>query len=225
MKVIILVAILSLTISNMLVFELACNLTQTHDVSLNSNSNVNANTHTNTNANVNANANAKGAENLPMNTPQDNVKWTPTEYVGLLAGKSTYEDVKKLFGKPRWEGSNDEKAFESDSELEILLQYSGNAKGKESIEVVTGEETKIVKAFSVRPYPGITKQEAITKFGPDYFEIGSGESMCITGNKKGPSEKKLEFPMMLVYPNKGMYVLIDEDNKVNHFGFTYKCAD
>lgn len=174
---------------------------------------------------ANKNTNANGAENLSMNAPQDNVKWTPIEYGGLLAGKSTYEDVKKLFGKPRWEGWNDEKAFESDTELEKLLQYSGDAKGKESIEVVTGEETKIVKAFSVRPYPSITKQEAITKFGPDYFEIGSGEPMCITGNKKGPSEKKLEFPMMLVYPSKGLYVLIDEDNKVNHFGFTYKCAD
>lgn len=155
---------------------------------------------------------------------QIKVKWMPATYRELHLGQSTYKDVKKLFGKPRWEGGNEEKTFEGDPEFEILLQYPNQGIGKEAVEIVIGEKTKIVKAISYLPYPEMTRQEAISKFGSDYFEIDSAESLCIKDNlKRGSSDKKLDYPISLVYPEKGMYVLIGDDNKVMHIGFLYKC--
>ena len=41
---------------------------------------------------------------------------------------------------------------------------------------------------------------------------------------KALPEKNLTLPT-LVYPDKGMYVLLGDDGKVNHIGFMYKCGD
>lgn len=164
----------------------------------------------------------ENVEIIPMS--QTKVKWIPGTYRGLTPGKSTYQDVKRVFGKPRWEGENEEKAFEGDSEFEILLQYSNGKDG--GIDFVVGKETKIVKAISVYPYPAMTKQEIILKYGSNYFEIGSAESLCMKdGVKKGDSQKKLDYPILLVYPETGMSVSIDEDEKVVLIGYLYKCED
>jgi hypothetical protein len=155
---------------------------------------------------------------------QQKVKWIPANYRGLKLGQSTYQDVKKIFGEPNWEGQNEENTFDEDSETEILLQYNNQGAGKEAADIVIGEKTRIVKAISVVPYPEMTRQEAIEKFGIDYFEISSGESICLNGNqKRGASERKLNYPVLLVYPEKGMYVSINSQNKVMHTGYLYKC--
>lgn len=196
-------AMLWLMVTNLIIFNNACDKKQSN----------------------NSLTNSQSQEKMKnTSTSQITVKWVPGIYRGLKLGKSTYLDVKKLFGEPRWEGENEENTFNRDPESEILLQYSNQGIEKEAAEVVMGEKTKIVKAVSILPYPEMTKQEAISKFGSDYFEIASGESFCIKNNsKRGPSEKKLNFPILLVYPEKGMYVSITDDNKVMHIGYLYKC--
>jgi hypothetical protein len=160
----------------------------------------------------------------PIPNSKTKVRWIPATYRGLKLGKSTYNDVKKLFGKPRWEGGNEETTFESDSDFEVLLQYSYQGIGKESADLVIGKKSRIVKAISYLPNPELSRQEAVSKFGSDYFEISAGESTCIKGNpKRGSSKKKLNYPRMLVFPEKGMYVLIGDDSKVLHVGYLYKC--
>ncbi len=164
------------------------------------------------------------AQMKPTRNTKNKVKWIPATYRNLKLGKSTYKDVKKLFGKPIWEGRNQDNTFESDPEFEILLQYSYQGTGKESADIVIGKKTKIIKAISYLPYPEMTRQEAISKFGSDYFEIESWESFCIKDNRKrGSSQKKLNYPIALVYPEKGMYVSIRKDNTVMHIGYLYKC--
>ena len=145
--------------------------------------------------------------------------------MGLKLGKATYSDVKRLFGKPRWEGGNEEKTFEKDEEFEILLQYAEVGVDKQPVEFVIGEKTKILKALSFQSNPEMTKPQAISKYGPEYFEISTGEeNFCIKdGSVRGPAKQKLAFPIALVYPEQGLYVLIGEDEKVIHIGYLYKC--
>jgi len=90
---------------------------------------------------------------------------------------------------------------------------------------VIGEKTGIVKALSFQPNPEMTKSEAIAKYGTEYFEISSGENnFCITNKAvRGPTKENLKFPIALVYPEQGLYVMVGEDGKVIHVGYLYKC--
>jgi hypothetical protein len=153
------------------------------------------------------------------------ITWIPSTYRGIILGKSKYEDVIKLLGTPGWKGDNEEKTFENDDEFEILLQYPNKGVEQEAVEIVIGKKTKIVKALSYIPYPEITKQEAISKYGLDYFEISSGESVCTKNTNPDSSKGKLNYPILLVYPQKGLYVLVNENDQVLHIGYLYKCTE
>ena len=153
-------------------------------------------------------------------------KWTPSSYQGLTPGISTYNDVKKSLGNPRWEGGSEEQTFESDPEVELLLQYSNVGSEQQGVEVIVGKKTKLVKAISFYPNPEITKQEAILKYGSDYFETSAGESVCIKDNpKREVSEKHLNYPILLVYPERGMTITVGEDNTVTLVSLLYKCIE
>jgi hypothetical protein len=149
--------------------------------------------------------------------------WIPSAYRTIVPGRSTYRDIKRVFGKPRWEGQNEDKTFENDAEFELLLQYAYQGPGKEAADVIIGEKTKLVKAITYIPNPQLTKQEAIATFGTNYFEIASSDPLCIRADAmRGPGSES-RFPRLLVYPEKGMYVSIREDNSVIQVGFSYKC--
>jgi len=160
----------------------------------------------------------------PTPNSEKQIKWMPATYKGITLGKSKYKDVKKLFGEPRWEGQNEDNLFETDSEFEILLQYPSDVVGKEAADIVIGEKTKTVKSISFS-YPEMTRSEIVEKFGFDYFEIGTGDSLCIKENqKRGKSEQKIQYPT-LVYPEKGMIVVLKENGEVISIGYLYKCFD
>lgn len=157
----------------------------------------------------------------------NNKEWIPPEYTGLKLGKATEEDVRNAFGKPIWEGPPEEKAFGNDPEEEIWLGYE-NVAGVEGRTVMTiGEKTKILKAVALYPERARTREEVISEYGSDFFEIESSESMCINENykKKEIKNEKHKYPIVLVFPNKGMYVSINNDNKADHTGFLVKCPD
>lgn len=155
----------------------------------------------------------------------DNRKWKPTGYRGLKIGKSTEKDVKKLLGNPIWEGAPEEKVYRNESEDEILLDYGGIS-GLDGAVVTIGKETRIVKAIVIYPNNKQTKENIISEYGLDFFEIESHQSICINeGYKFGEHNKEIKYPTVLVYPNKGMYVSITNDRKVSQIGFLLKCPD
>ena len=172
------------------------------------------------------NTDSRNLQVQAVQTPRaDHVRWIPGNYMGLKLGKANYSDVKRLFGKPRWEGGNEEKTFEKDEEFEILLQYSEAGVDKQPIELVIGEKTKILKALSFQPNPEMTRNQAISKYGTEYFEISTGEeNFCIPdGSMRGPTKQELTYPIALVYPEQGLYVLVGKDEMVIHVGYLYKC--
>jgi hypothetical protein len=214
MKICFIVFVVSaLTAINLFIFDKACDKKTFNAASLNKQNIVSLNNQTEEKVKI--------ASVFPENT-----KWTPTPYQGLKPGKATYNDVKKILGNPRWEGGNEDPLFENDSEFELLLQYANVGAEEQAVEVVIGRKTKIVKAISFYPNPEMTKQEAILKYGTDYFETASGESICVRENlKKGVSEKHLDYPILLVYPEKGMTVTVGEDGMVSQVSLLYKCLE
>jgi hypothetical protein len=179
-----------------------------------------------TNSESSNNTEAVKQKRVEKKVPESIVKpvWVSPNYRGLLLGKSTYADMKRLFGEPRWEGGNEETYFENDSEFEMLLQYSNQGIGKEAADIVIGRKSKIVKSISILPFPKLTRQEAINQYGSDYVEISAGESFCIDKSvRRGDSESPLSYPVLLVYPEKGMIISIRDDNSVMQIGYLYKC--
>lgn len=157
-------------------------------------------------------------------SPLNKRQWIPPTYLGLRLGKSIEQDVKRIFGEPVWQGAREEKIFENDAEDEILLDYLG-IEGFDNIAVTIGRKTRIVKAIAVYPNEKLTKEDIISKHGTSFFEIESWESMCIKNDRPlGKNGKKMQYPIILVYPHKGMYVFVSDENKMTYFGFLYKCA-
>lgn len=163
----------------------------------------------------------------PTPTPtrvSDKTQWVAPTVFGLKLGSSRDRDIRKLLGKPWSEGPNDEKTYGNDPEEEILLQYNNVGEFKDAVDFVVGKKSRILKALAVYPLQRRTKQEIISEFGSKFFEIESWESMCISGERQRTEDKKKPlYPILLVYPSKGMYVMLDEDQRVNHTGYGMKC--
>jgi hypothetical protein len=149
--------------------------------------------------------------------------WERAEFRGLRLGESTYDDVKRLWGNPRWEGENTEKLFD---EAEILLQYSALGDGVGATDVIVGEKTRVIKALSYVPSASLHRDDIRKKYGNEYLAIESGESMCTASKRQHrKSAGDSAGPVILLYPKKGMYVLLDGQGVVMHLGFSYKCLD
>lgn len=158
------------------------------------------------------------------NTPAKAVVWTPGRFERIELGVSTYEDVKKLLGEPRWEGDNEETVFRGDREPEILLQYGQVTSLKVPVDIIIGEETRVVKALSYLPVPELSLEAALTTFGSDFFEISPTAPSCsLEPTARGRLSKELPRPFMLAYPEKGMYVSVDKADKIMRVDFAYRC--
>ena len=166
------------------------------------------------------------------NTPSthDIRKWISPEVLGLKLGKSTVRDIKRRFGKPIWEGSNQEKVFTDEAEDEILVQYRNVAGidaqfGRVNIDFIIGKKTKLVKWVTLYTEVQLKKEDILSRFGNDYFEIDSGSTCIKESQKSGPSEKKMQSPFALVYPSKGIFISIRDDIYVASVQFAMRCVE
>ncbi len=209
--------IIGLFISSSLFFETACRFKSYQDAALESKFPDNSPNSTPTPSLTQSYTSDRSK--IPTPSPAQQVKWNPSEYLGITPGKSTYDDVIKILGKPRLEGSENEedKDFEKDPEFNALLEYSTR------VDVTVGKKTKIVKSIGIS-YPDMKKQEAIDKYGSNYFENNSGSSCFTEDQKRGPSGKQnVNYPISLVYPEKGMTIVIAENNDVVGIWFLNRC--
>lgn len=167
----------------------------------------------------------------PTATPDPNIRsWTPSKYLGIKVGESTEKDVVKLFGKPFWKGKPEDKIFPNDpgNEIELMFRNVSDMYGnKGTISFTIGEirrKTKVVKEIAFDFDNPLTIEEAISQFGLDFFQIELAGSPCIEeGQPFGLINKKMRYPISFVYPNKGLTVFLNPENKVTYYYFTYKC--
>lgn len=165
-----------------------------------------------------------GKPELPTPTPTSSpIEWIPSAYSGITPGKTTYKEVVKIFGKPKGEsnpeGETDLEEGAKDSA--VLLEYPNDE--NESFDLVLDGKTKIVEYLTVYNRVRPTKQEIISKYGDGYFEIESGESACLTAaQKRGASGRQ---NVSLVYPEKGLVIPIDQENKASIILYRYKCGE
>ena len=177
---------------------------------------------------------------------REKVEWVPSTIKGITPGKSKYKDVIRLFGKPDYEGEIIEdpplKPPEEAPEALIELSYNRDIEIEgvlARIGFAVGDETRIVKYVSFYFYSflkELTKEDAIKIYGNDYYVVTRSDyynsttreyaSLCVYKSQKRNQEVKVDesdYPISLVYPQKGMYIQVRDDNTVMMMEYTDKC--
>jgi hypothetical protein len=144
-------------------------------------------------------------------------KWIAPVYNGLQLGKAVQDDVSKMFGKPKdefhpfseYESTDDEWTFH----YEKISVFDG------WIHFTFDIRSKILKEVWLRHDEApLTIKKAVETYGNDYFVRGYGEDIC-----SSKTLTKLEYPFTIVYPHKGIYLWVREENSVTDVFYTAKC--
>ena len=166
---------------------------------------------------------------------REKVEWVASTIKGITPGKSKYEDIIKLFGKPDYVEPLECYTYKTE------LGYYQNIKIEGVMARIgfgVGDETQIVNYISLYfKDEKMTKEDAIKIYGNDYYVITNSdynnkaktlgyESICVYKSQKRNQEVKVDesdYPISLVYPQKGMYIQVRSGNIVMSVEYTDKC--
>ena len=155
-------------------------------------------------------------------------KWIAPTYLGLKLGVSTEKDARELFGDPdsTYQNQDEDEVFLEDKESETVLEYTKSTKVNGGIVIIVGKTTQVIKGISIYPND-LTMQDAVSKFGNDFFQKDTYRPHCVDEKQKqGVFDDKQTYPFLLVYPNSGMLLDIrkfDSGVKVSRIDYLMKC--
>jgi len=170
----------------------------------------------------------QSALSAPTRRPQTtssnvNKSWMLPTFHGLQVGKSTTQDVLRVFGKPDSKGPSYDSLLESDKDGEILYEYSKGPDGDGNVDVLFGKRTGVLSAIMVYP-KHMTRAEAITQFGSDFEESNNRLGACPTATERKAFER--EHPKtnpVLLYPKLGLYIDVNDDGTVHIISYQKTC--
>ena len=105
--------------------------------------------------------------------------WAPATYHGLTIGKSTRNDVIRVFGKPKQEG----RAAESDPPM---LSYGYDVADPVKGNIGIYFQGEIVDSMAVYPDTPITKEDVVRIFGQHYLLVRYSGRNCLGSGGAGP---------------------------------------
>ena len=150
-------------------------------------------------------------------------KWVVPTYQGLALGKSKKADVLRLFGKPSAIVHPED---EYDNPVRSLISfYYYNVGGLQgNTEITMRIKTGVVTTIILYP-DDLTFENVIERFGTNYIERDMNLGPCPTAREKKASRPSREknYPLFLVYPQKGLYVFVGEENKVRAIVYLLSC--
>lgn len=146
------------------------------------------------------------------------VVWKPGEYKGLVVGKSTLTDARRVFGKEIWQGSQPDGC----SRTRIhTLQLGGN--DSDTVEITAQRNT--ITGISIQLKTPLSRDEAVSRFGK-HFQItryatdeckGCGGSAPLCVSPKGDTE-------VMEYPSHGFFLWPDSYGGLTSVEYTSKPA-
>jgi len=200
-----------------LAFFSACNETET--ISVKTQSNVNLSSAITVKETPNAEQPKSSFEKLisAQNSANEKQKWIAPNYKGLQLGKANEDDIIKIFGEPKSQGHPfDEEVSRND---EWMFHYENINDFDWRTEFLFDIRSKILKEVWLSPNyeRPLTIEKAIEIYGNEYL-VRSIENLC--SSKK---LTKVEYPFLIVYPQKGMFFWIREENYVDTIFYAAKC--
>lgn len=152
-----------------------------------------------------------------------NKSWALPTFHGLQVGKSTAQDVIRVFGKPDSKGNSYDTLLESDKGGEILYEYSKVPDVDGNADVLFAKRTGVLSAILIYP-KHMTRAEAVTQFGTDFEESNNRLGACPTASERTAFER--EHPKtnpVLLYPKLGVYVDVNDDGTVHIIAYQRTC--
>jgi len=152
-----------------------------------------------------------------------NEQWGPSQFHGLVLGKSTSADVIRAFGKPSWKGGVGELELRSDKEGEMQYEYS-TAPGVDGyMRVIFGKRSGVVTV--ILQYPKhMTRADITAQFGSD-VETGIAEmGPCPTAQERKTAKRfHHTLSTLLIYRKLGLWVDLNEDGSAFLVEYTARC--
>jgi hypothetical protein len=160
------------------------------------------------------------------------IAWQTPTYQGLRIGESKKSDVEKVFGAPVHAGpyADDDDDTVKDGNWPYIIydyEYVGKFDGRTS--VLMDARTEVVKSISLTPiYPReLALKQALDMYGEPTIKLGIDAKLCpLTAEKLKEQEKLVNEntpPAFLLYPERGMWLRVDENKTIMAIIFQAKC--
>lgn len=158
--------------------------------------------------------------------------WQTPTYQGLRIGESTKSDVEKVFGAPFYSGpyaDEDDDSVKDGKWPYIIYEYEYVGKFDGRTTVLMDSKTGIVKSIFLYPiYPKqLSLTQALDIYGEPAIKLGIDANLCPLDVEKLKEQEKLvnenTHPAFLLYPERGMWLLVGEDKTVSEIVFKAKC--
>jgi len=152
-----------------------------------------------------------------------NEDWVAPTFHGLVVGKSTGEDVIRVFGKPKWKGGVQDLIVPSDKDGELQYQYSAVPDLDADMMVYFRKRSGVISAILLYP-KHMTRADVIAKFGSEFEESNEKLGPCPTDReRKIVAQYHQEYGTLLVYRKLGLYVDIKKDGTAFLIAYVRSC--
>jgi hypothetical protein len=162
------------------------------------------------------------ASNVAINDEQVSRDWGNANYRGLIIGKSTRADLRRIFGRLTWAG-NPAGQSKKDPDQETWYEYESNEKplGQHTITVAVSKKSGKIASLWLSP-ESLSKAEAIKYYGTDYVvtrytfcEGFEGEDAPIYESEDGQL-------LYLEYRSRGIALKVNYLDKVEEIVYVSK---
>ena len=153
-------------------------------------------------------------------------KWHVPTYKCLVFGKSNKDEVKRTFGEPAWYG-NPEDEYDNPDKNFISYEYENVGGFEGRTVVIMKTRSGVVTDISLHPpyQKPLPLKQALEVYGSEYVERESALGPCPTAKviRSFKRPERREHPFFLVYPKKGMYIAVDENNNAREIVYMRRC--
>lgn len=149
-------------------------------------------------------------------SPSPNKNWQVAIFHGLVMGKSKVDDLRKVLGEPLQIAD----LTSVGDKNHLLYHYESKEKIIGKIVVWVNKKTQIIGNIELRP-DSMSKMEALEYFGEDYIITRYSSSDCpeATFDSTPLYEEPNGEIKFIEYRDKGIAILISEDNTVQYISY------
>ena len=145
-------------------------------------------------------------------------RWRASTYRGLTVGKSKRANMLRVLGRPQWSGSPGDQS-PGDPDPEIWHEYEKGVEFEGKLTVVVKKRSGIISRIDLYPKE-LSKDAALKHFGEGYRETKYAFDNCLDDGESAPIYESADGQITyLEYRERGIALVLNERNKVEHISF------
>jgi len=164
--------------------------------------------------------------NVNSNVQNQQKKWQPATYKGLIMGTSTYDDMLRILGSPEdvvpsEKERKKDKKFENSPLQEVWYYYNTDGEIPGKVIVGVNHRTKRIIRITIRPQDAnLSKEKVVEHYGNDYVITRYSLDDCLGDWDSAPIYESPDGQIKrLEYREKGISVSLGDKDVVNHITY------